>query len=158
MEFGKEHMYFSQLRMVCKSIAKDDTWYNITRIEVNEKHIVGTDKRRLAILDNFGLEPGQYEVGKLTQTKITLFKAKSGGRFPKYKGVIPTIENEDCKCCLPNDISLAHYHISKAGVCIDIAFLKDYMGADKYCVVAKDKPVLFFADKLIAAIMYVNPG
>ena len=156
LEYEKHHKYFERIRMVALSVAKEATRYQITTIEVNEKHIVGTDGRRLACLDNFGIKPGRYAVTKCTKSKVVLFPSELEGNFPKYEDIIPEPCKDENKCNLPNNISIAHHHISKAGACIDIAYLKDYIETSEFYVNGKDRPVVFYDTDFVAVILPMN--
>ncbi len=156
MEFTKVHPQFKKLHMVCKSISKEASRYAINHIEVNKKHIVGTDGRRMALLDNFGIKVSRYEVVKCTNSKILIYPVESEGKFPKYEDILPEDVKDEDRSTLPDDLTIAHYRISKAGVCISIDYLKDYIEADQYHVTTKDRPVSIYADGFIAVVMPVN--
>ena len=156
IEYSKNNQYFSRMRMLCLCVAKEDSHYTLAQIEVNKKHIVGTNGKQLACLDNFGLDVGRYVIAKLTAAKIIICKVESGGNFPKYAHIIPPTPKNEELSVLPYDLSIAHHQISQAGPCIYIDNLSDFMDCDDYYVQAKDEPVTFYAKGFVGVVMPVN--
>ena len=174
MEFTKAHNYFDMLKMVCNSVAKDSTRYALCHVEVNEKHIVSTDGRRLALMDNNGiLEPGRYSIGKNIQSKIQLFKDDTiEGNFPKYEDIIPIDYEKTSKKLqgvVLDTLTQTAFRIFSKGVCITLDFIKDYLSADRFYIQESDKPdiadntrpVVFTSElsngiKFVGVIMPIN--
>ncbi|MCK5017513.1 MAG: hypothetical protein KAS32_10640 [Candidatus Peribacteraceae bacterium] len=154
--FNTQHKYFARLSMVCKSVAEKETSTLRSQIKVDNKHIVATDRKRLACLDNFGLSNGRYIVHKCTKNEIVLISVEPVGIFPQNIGDLSPDICDDVKFCLGHDLSIAHYCIAKQGACLSIPYLKDYMAADKYHVISPTHPVLFYAKEFIAVIMPMN--
>lgn len=166
LEFNKSHKFFSQLSMVCKSVSKESMRYALTIIEVNEKHIVATDGRRLACLDNFGIDPGRYEVVKCTKSLIKLCTTDLEGNFPKYTDIIPECSREEDKkkmqtpdnaWNLPNAIkakvSSVMFLLGVAGVCVYTDYLADFIACTDFYATESDRPVAFYADSFVGVIM-----
>jgi len=162
MEITKTHKYFDQMRMVCLCVPKEATRYALNYVEVNEKHIVGTDGHRMACLDNFGLPIGRYKVAKITKTKVEIYiDPDADGNYPKYQDIIPETIREDEKEKIPlmyemHGLSILHYRIAKKGVCLNISFLKDFMECDTYHVIDKDRPVSFYKENFVAVIRPID--
>lgn len=159
LEYTKNHPKFTQLYMVCKSVAKEAIRYALQTVEVTEKHIVATDGRRMACLDNFGIEVGRYKPIKVSKSCVTLVKVEAEGNFPDYEAVLPKERSDFEKLARveSENISLQHYRIAKAGKCIIIDFLADYMMAGWWVIGRDDaSPVEFYSDGFRAAIMPIT--
>ena len=163
-EFTRYYKYFSQLTMVCKSVATKSTRYALCHIEVNDKHIIGLDGRRMACLDNFGIEPGRYLIHKCTVSKITIMPVDVEGKFPQYVDILPETIREDEKTkitdgdfrCKDGRLTSLLYNIAKRGVCLPVSFVKDYQNTDKFHVISGKRPVAFYAENFVGVIMPVD--
>jgi hypothetical protein len=160
VEIKKTHPKFDQLRMVCLSVSKEDTRYTLAGVMVNEKHIVGTDGRRMACLDNFGIDAGYYCVCKVTKSLILMAPKELEGNYPKYDDVMPkeSPRKDDLNVipdCGPG-VSVWHYRIAKAGRCVNIKYLADYAAADDWYVSDVDRPLQIYAQGFVALIMPIT--
>jgi len=167
LEFTKIHKYFNQLSMISKSIAKEPTRYALDNIEVNDKHIVATDGKRLACLDNFGIDSGRYKVTKCTKSLIQWFPVEPEGNFPKYEDIIPEAPREDEKQLIKEASSPYHkpkegkttilaYDIAQHKTLVYMPYLVEYQDCESFYVTSPDRPVQFFAESFVGIIMPTN--
>ena len=161
LEFTRTHKYFEQILMVCRSVAKKDSnRFSMKYIEVNDKHIVATDGHRLACLDNFGIEPGQYIPVKVTKSKIQIESTEIKGNFPKYQDIMPASTMKTERAIMPDHpdhpLSLLVFGIAKHGACVKVSYAKDFMACDSYYVISKNRPVAFYAKNFVGIIMPIN--
>ena len=160
IEFKKVHKYFNQLRMVCLSVAADDTRYALSGVMVDEKYIVGCDGKRMACLENFGIDPGYYDVCKVNKSVIKLEPKELEGNFPKYQDILPEkTPRKDELNVIPDcstSVSVWHYRIAQAGMGIIIKQLQDYADADDWYVLAADRPLQIYAKEFVAVIMPIK--
>ena len=163
-DYTKANKYFDQLTMVCKSVAKEATRYALCHIEVNEKHIVATDGRRMACLDNFGIEPGRYMVHRCTKTQIVIMPVDVDGNFCSYQDILPENIRGDEKIKISDGVFAIKdgrltsllYNIAKHGACLPVSFVKDFQAADSFHVISGDRPVAFYAQNFVCIIMPVD--
>ena len=164
LELRKSHKFFREMKMVCNCVPNDQTRYALNCIVVTDKDIVSTDGRRLAKLDNFGVDPGRYIIIKNTKSLIQITAAEIEGNYPNYDDIIPDLPREDEKKVFTAfDSSKYETHkllslflfklATEDKVCIHVDYLKDFIYSDSYYVCDPERPVMFFADCFIGIIM-----
>lgn len=171
--YKRGHKFFRQLRMICKSVATENSKWKLDCLYVCKEYIAATDGKRLACLTGeeldclsfFDLEPGYWGIGKCTQNQINIYheltfeNAKAMElQFPTdyIKDLLFDKPEDGCGEVLDYSLDMTYFKIARAGACINVKFLKDYIDTDSFFVQSPDKPVGFFTDLFKAVIMPIN--
>ena len=88
IKFTKFHPRFDSLHLVARAVAKKDARFWLKYIYVDDESIVATDGHRMHITKNLAgdkLEPGFYEILKLTKTMVWIGKTNVDAIYPDYR-------------------------------------------------------------------------
>lgn len=81
--FGKD---FTDLHFVARAIDLKNKLLPLTQLYVDENNIVGTDGKRLHMIDNPGIEQGMYQIIKRAKTELQIIKVEEDiSKYPNFR-------------------------------------------------------------------------
>lgn len=117
--------YYGALWRVAQARSKGDTRYPPEGIKVEALGcIVATDGRRLygCRPKEHGIEPGLYEVARITRKKMMLVEQETRLTYPKWQSVMP-----NHKTSFECDAQHVHHFLSVRGCYISPVYVEDWV-------------------------------